>query len=298
MKKLKYIVIIFIVSLITSCMSLNYYSDKNNPIVAEVDGQKLYLKDLEKLYTNDNYMVDSVYVAKEFINSWVKGVLKKNDAKKLFSDYQDDIEVLVEKYRNSLLTYKYEDHYSSYVDTVVLEREILDYYTNNKSQFKLISPIVKAKILILPVDYKKEKTISSKFYSSKSDDYQDLLTLSERDGLFLYEFSEEWVYFSEFVKYIPFSKKSLDEYLSTTKKDRIVDSKNIYLISILEYEKSNSDMPIQFVRNSIIKSLINNRRRTYFKKIEDSIYNRALIDRTAFVIDIDNELLNKLKTTK
>ena len=291
--------LLVVIGVTSSCFNLNYYKEKSDTVLASVGEKKLLMKDLEIIFKNSPEGFDSLAVAQNYITKWLKEELKLNKSERLFSESQEDIEELVDRYRKSLLKYKYENYYSSLVDTSINHADVVAYYNANKYQFKLVSALVNARILIFPKKYKKTKDITNKFYSSKEDDYEDLLTMVDIDNLNFIDFDNDWTYFSQVVRYLPFPNTSYDRYLSINKKDDFTHDDNKYLLWIREYKKSGDYMPLSHVERNIKEAIINERRGEVFKEIVDSVYNRELKRNSIFKIEIDSLLLldyNKMIT--
>ncbi len=295
MRVVLYLLAVILMGAIKGCTSLEYYGDSTNPQLAKVGNKSLYYKDVASLMTQLSSTEDSIKFINTYTQSWVKQQLNNDLANQLFADQQEDIELLVERYRNTLLKYKLQNHYSSLVDTTISSEEVSHYYQQNINQYKLHSPIVKAKVLVMPLNYSKSRVATTTFHSTKTDAEEDLQAIVQRDNLSLYDFEEDWVYLSEVAKYVPFPKISYDSYVSSKKRDKITDSQNIYLIDIQQYRKSGEVMPLKYVEQSIKKSIINARRAKHFKIMEDSLFLASKTREDIIITDIDSILLNTIK---
>ena len=280
-----------VISMTSSCVDLNYYTDKSDKVLASVGEKKLLMSELETIFESSVEGFDSLTVAQNYITQWLKDEVKLKESERLFSESQEDIDELVDRYRKSLLKYKYNNYYSSLVDTSINLTDILKYYDANKTQFRLASSLVKARILIFPKDYKKVKDITNKFYSSKSDDFEDLSMMVEMDNLSLIDFDGDWTYFSQVVRHLPFPKTSYDVYLSNNTKDYFIDDNNKYLLWVMEYKKSGDNMPFQYVIQNIKEIIVNERRGDMYKKVLDSVYNNGITNNSIFKINTDSLLL-------
>lgn len=299
MRIVKYVTVLIVILVSVSCTDIKYYSDKSNPLVAQIGDEKLYYKDIDIAYKNMLRDIDSVSVANRYISQWIKDKLKLQESEKLFKNNQSDIELLVEKYRNSQLLYKYENYYGSMVDTTINEREIIEYYNANKYQFKLVSPIVKVRILVLPTKYKNEKELTKKIFSKSTDDYYDLLSISERDNLLFFNFNEDWEYFSKVVRFFPYDAKiSYSNYIVKNREAKITDDNKDYIIYISDYRLSGEDMPLSFVYNDVKKAILNQRRGDRYRNIEDSLYNNEKKKNRVYQRDIDELLLRDINNEK
>ena len=78
----------------------------NQKVLAEVGGEKLYLHDIAPIFTPDMTAEDSIKIQKSYVDQWVKKQLKIQEAEEMFRSSQEDIDRMVEEYRNSLMTHK------------------------------------------------------------------------------------------------------------------------------------------------------------------------------------------------
>ena len=122
----KVIKILFILS---SLISLNAFANKN-PVVAEVNGSKIYLSDLEKNYTGAKYFVSGKKVTKQYVlNELINrelGIIKARKAKL----QQDPV---VKNKINDLLYHAQisKDLEDKLAEIKITDKEIKSYFTKN-----------------------------------------------------------------------------------------------------------------------------------------------------------------------
>lgn len=263
-----------------SCKRLSFDDDPN--IIAKIGKEKLYKQEVEQMIKTPLSPEDSLAFIEDYAEMWIKRELKRQNAEEFFTD--KTIEKMVEEYRASLLTYKYEQRYTSTVSDMVSNTEISDFYNANKENFLLSTPMVKARVLRVPADYKNRKQITKKMNSSNSDDMLDVVSMADKDALQLYDFSKKWYYFDEVIDYMPFVNKneSMDSFLENNRNLEVSSSDYVYLLQIFEYKKTGSVMPAEFLEDQIRKIIINNRKMKILSHIEDSLYRVAIEDNSAY----------------
>jgi len=107
-------------------------------VLAEVGGEKLYVHDLSSIFTPDMAPEDSVKILGSYVDRWVKMQLKIQEAERMFESSQQDIDRMVEEYRNSLLTHKVDQYYvDKLIDTLFTDSQIGEYYRKNQADFVL-----------------------------------------------------------------------------------------------------------------------------------------------------------------
>lgn len=263
-----------------SCKRLSFDDDPN--IIAKIGKEKLYKQEVEQMIKTPLSPEDSLAFIEDYAEMWIKRELKRQNAEEFFTD--KTIEKMVEEYRASLLTYKYEQRYTSTVSDMVSNTEISEFYNANKENFLLSTPMVKARVLRVPAGYKNRKQITKKMNSSNSDDMLDVVSMADKDALQLYDFSKKWYYFDEVIDYMPFVNKneSMDSFLENNRNLEVSSSDYVYLLQIFEYKKTGSVMPAEFLEDQIRKIIINNRKMKILSHIEDSLYRVAIEDNSAY----------------
>ena len=298
MNNIKLFTVIVVSILLCGCGAISYYSDETNPIVVKIEDKNLYLSDLAAFMETQPYGVDSLEVINQFVSDWILDEMKLIEAEKMFANNQNDIDILVDKYRKSLLIYKYDNYYSAKINTTVLAEDIVKYYNENKYQFKLSTPVVKARVLVLPKGYDFDKKLEAKLHSPKSDSHQDVLSVAQRDNLSFYDFNEDWVNFSDVTRYFPISNVVYDSYVANKRKDKLSDANYDYHLSILEYRKSGDDMPLAFVKDDIKKLILNQRRGEVFNEIEDSVRTYMEENDKVYRMNIDSTIIKNINKIK
>ena len=136
----------------------DYLVKSDRIIVAECYGNKLYAEDLAGVVPSDASRMDSVSRVNAFVDSWIRRQLLIHQAEKNLTPEQLDFSKQLQEYRNSLIIYAYESQLiEQYLDTVVEEEELMDYYECHKENFQLRSTMVKVAYVVLNSDTKHRK---------------------------------------------------------------------------------------------------------------------------------------------
>ena len=98
---------------------------------------------------------------KLYVDKWFVRQLKLEEADRLFSGSEKDIEKLVEDYRQSLLMRKVDQYYvDEQMNTDFTDKDIADYYNTHKSDFILDRTLVRGRILRFDASYRQSKKLS------------------------------------------------------------------------------------------------------------------------------------------
>ena len=139
-----------VVLLFSAAGCRDYLMKSDRVVVAECYGQKLYAEDLEGVVPADASRMDSIARVNAFVDSWIRTQLLIHQAEINLPPEQLDFSRQLQDYRNSLTIYAYESQMiEQYLDTVVSEEEIADYYEGHKENFQLRATMVKAAYVVL-----------------------------------------------------------------------------------------------------------------------------------------------------
>ena len=279
MKIKGYILLLLFIVVFASCKRFpNLFADKQ--LLAEVNGQSLYLYDIESIFTPGMSSEDSVKLLDSYVDQWVKKQLKVVEAEQIFKGSEDDIEKMVEEYRTSLLTYKVDQFYiDNHIDTVFTDEQIDDYYNQHKGDFVLDKAIVKARVVKVPDNYRQFAKLKELMNSSRSEDYQNVLDICTKNGFEMTEFNS-WSDFSELQLMLPVDKdKKYDNMLTENKVFEFPVKDYIYLAKITDRRLSGDYQPKENVSDIIKRVIFNERKQELIRNYEDSLYKNAVADK-------------------
>lgn len=279
---------------ISSCKEFTFPTFRSGKdLLAKVDGRSLYLDQVEGIFTEDMSREDSIMILEAHIDRWVTKQLDISEAEKLFQKDEKDIQELLDNYYNSLLIHKYEEHLASRIDTAVVMSDILEYYAVNRNYFRLSSSIVKAKILILPSDYKSQDKLRELFVSRKPESIFDLMDITLRNDFIYEDYTSSWRHFNDIIKRIPFTTQSVDKFLKSHDYYEVDDGTNRYMMYIDSYRTSGDFAPLEMVESSIRKAININRRSQMLDVTRDSISSQLKQENK---IEIRKDMLESILT--
>lgn len=271
---------------------------KDKTLVAQVGDKKLFLNDIALVLPDHPTRQDTIDFLNFYATDWIRKELKRQKSQELFRDQQEDIEKLVEEYRNSLLTYKYEQQFTAGVDTVVTEAEMEEYYRKNSEQLKLSTPIVKAGILRVPVKYNGIRKLRETFLSKENDRFYDALKMAEKQGFRFSDFTTAWTPLSTIAEYLPFNYKNANAFVASNSNYEVEDDEYIYLMNILEKKNIGETIPLDMIRPTIKRAIVNIRKKEHMQQVEDSLYQQAIRENTAVLEKIDTTFIRSVKQKK
>ena len=158
-----------------SCRELPDYLVSDDTI-ARVGRNELSINEIDNLMPSNLKGEDSVTYVKQYVDRWIVRQLKVEEADRLFSSSEREIDRLVEEYRQTLLSSRVDQHYveeQSVGD--VTDEDIAEYYNTHKSDFVLDRTLVKGRVLCFDKNYRQHpfrdalslSTVTNYFFGTK-----------------------------------------------------------------------------------------------------------------------------------
>ncbi|WP_405606138.1 hypothetical protein [Polaribacter sp. Asnod1-A03] len=272
---MRFLPFIIVVVLFTSCnlFKMQEKEDIESDVVATVNTEKLYKKDLLNLTPENIRKEDSIVLIKSFIQNWaIKRLLLDKSKKNSSLETVNKINNLVKSYKESLLINNYKEQLvKEQLDTLITEEELEEYYLVNKENFKLNEELVKIRYLHVDNTINDKKEILKLF---KSDSISDLEKLERQELSFKsHQFNDStWTQLDNILLKLPFSKEKL---LKKTKFIEKQDSIGLYLVSIKDVLPRNSIAPLSYIKETIEQLILHKRKIELIREIEKIIVKDA-----------------------
>ncbi len=268
----------FYIVLMILFQSCDYFSIKNNDIeaVARVHNTYLYKEDLKNIFTKDITGQDSILLANNYINNWIKQQLLLSKAQINLENNTKKFDELVKKYREDLFINSYKEAVvQQYLNYEITTDDIDQFYLNNKQNFKLNEELVKLKYIKIGKDILNKKELIKLFRSTKKEDLDSL----QSKELFLksqHLNDSMWVKYSDLSTKIPFfkigDKQRLLKKGSFFQKE---DSLSLYLVSINQVLFRNEIAPKSYISPTIKQMILHQRKLLLLRNIEETLIDDA-----------------------
>ena len=262
---------------LSGCDMVSLKEDQGR-VLAQVEGEYLFLSDLTGVVPQGISHSDSIALAKNFINNWVKNRLMIVQAERNLTEEQLDFSKQLEDYRNSLVIYRYETLLiDQELDTVVTDAQIMSFYQSHLGDFELKENILRAYYaivnnetplldLVLEIfDLPDALAVDSLLYYEKSD---DMLSLSVDTSY--------WMSFFQFQQIIPIESYNQELFLKNKRLIRIEENGMVFLVKVVNFKIKDDISPLEVERQDIRHIIINQRKVRLIKKVRDDIYKKAL----------------------
>jgi len=270
--------IYILIALIFIVQSCDYFTIKNNTQepVARVNAKYLYKEDLKNIFTSNITHQDSILIANNYINNWIKQQLLLSKAQINLENKTEKFDELVKKYREDLFINSYKEAVvKQYLDTKITDKNIEEFYKENSQNFKLNEELVKLKYIKIGKDVLNKKELIKLFKSVKKE---DLDSLNSKE-LFLksHHLNDSiWVKYSDLIAKIPMfhteDKKQLLKKGNFIQKE---DSLSLYLVTIKQVLNRNEIAPRSYITPTIKQMILHQRKLLLLRNIEETLIDDA-----------------------
>lgn len=250
--------------------------DKGETPIVSVKGKTLYADELEKALPNGLSVPDSTTAADSYIKRWISEVLLYEKAKSNISN-KDQIDKLVDDYRQSLTVYTYQE---KLLDEVLSksnkDEDLKSYYDNNIDKLKLNSYIVKGLFLKIPASSNELDNLRKWYQSNSSTAKENIEKASIQNAVIYNYFYDNWTDLEEVTSNLPATITDPSQFLKTNKNYETSDSTYVYLLHIEDYVLPGATAPFDYAKSQIKEILMNQERNNYMQKLESDLYNNGL----------------------
>ncbi|NEW78404.1 MAG: hypothetical protein GZ086_03030 [Gelidibacter sp.] len=161
--------------LLQSCDYFTFKKKVTPQTVARVNDTYLYKDDLMTIFTKDISKQDSINLVNNFINNWIKQQLLLSKAQLNLENKKNEFEDLVKKYREDLFINSYKEAVvKQYLDTVITNDDIDQFYLNNNEIFKLNEELIKLKYIKIGKEDSNKNELLKLFKSTSNKDFEKL----------------------------------------------------------------------------------------------------------------------------
>lgn len=259
-----------------ACRDLHSVAPKSN-VVAKVGDRVLTIEEINQSTPKNLAGDDSLSFVRMYVDHWLVKQLKVEEASKLFSSEEAEIEKLVEDYRQSLLMRRVDQyHIEQLMSEDFSDDEIARYYNSHKSNFILDETMVKGIIVKCNTKDKHNQLRDNIERVGSSSSIQILEDDCQKNGYTLFNHQTEWINFSDFLSDLPTSKsQSYDYILDKVGVQDLVSGNNRYYFMITSACRKGNIAPVEVVSDKIRLILITQRRAEIIKQHEQTILDDA-----------------------
>lgn len=258
--------------------------------VARVDNEFLTLETLSAQIPDGISADDSLLLAKTYINQWATEKLLLLQSKiNLSYEKQNDLEKLIDRYRNDLYTRAYKEAIvSRQLDTVVTLAELKAFYDQNKEIFRLNDEVYQLTFIQLPLNYSNPAEVEKSFKRFNESDRKFLDSISLQ-FLNVHLNDSIWVRESDILRTLPvINNQNKEQILKISQYSKLQDSLSVYLVTVKSHLQRNQTAPMSFVEETLREIILNKRTSELIKQLETDLTNDAIKQKTFEIIPLDS----------
>ncbi len=244
-------------------------------VVAQVNGEYLYQKDIVKLLPKNISSEDSAILVSNYINTWVGDRLLYYEARSVLTDTAS-IENKINNYRQQLYIYYYsEKHIYNNVDYNLSEEEIQNYYNKHLQDYVLAKTYVKAHYMTMDAEVSTYYLERDKLFNSSLEDKDELQNFCVGTGRKVY-FFEEWTELGEFLDAVKcLNTFDANELLFRSTLENVSDDLR-YLIKFDDYRTIGDYMPLEIAQGKIAEILINKKKKEQYLRKQNQLIEQGI----------------------
>lgn len=248
---------------------------------ARVNNAYLDKEELKGIVPEGASKQDSLAIIKAYIDRWATQRLLYDAAKvNIGGDKQKELDKLIEQYKADLYTKAYlEEMVKQSVDTVVTDKEIADYYTANKTNFRAAELLVKLRYIRMEKDSPRFSSVSQKFTAGGKKNIKALTDMALQFKSYAFNDSV-WTDMNDVYQKLPFiTPENREKYISAGISYQYPDSTDVYLVKVQQVTGAGQAAPYEYIRPTIKQLIINNRKLELIKKFQKEIIDDATNDK-------------------
>ncbi len=273
--------ILILVSLLgaVSCRELPDYLVSDDTI-ARVGRNELSIITIDNAMPSNLKGEDSVNYVKQYVDRWIVRQLKVEEADRLFSSSEREIDRLVEEYRQTLLSSRVDQHYvEEQMVGDITDEDIAEYYNTHKSDFVLDRTLVKGRILCYDDSYRQSKRLQEQMRKAATSQSEDktFSDMCEKNGFLLIDNRSEWINFADFLANLPTTRTQDYEPLLDKMGIQQMEANGLrYLFDFTSVCRKGNVAPLEIVAENIRRILATQRRSEIIKRHEETIRQQAM----------------------
>ncbi len=263
--------------LLTVFIACNSRKDR---VIAQVYHYKLYNSELNALMPVGLSVEDSITLANDYVDRWIKEKLILHEAEKKLTPFEKDFEKEMSNYRNILLINKYYEKIwnsdSSHFN--ITNEDIAEFSHSLDNRYTVEKEIVRANYVKLPNTSNHFSKVREIFFDDdlRDERKQELSELLGDTIEYLID-DDAWLYLDDLQNEVAF-EISIDESNKMIQHiEKTIGDNTIFLV-ILDYRSQRSVNETNEERAAAEMLLINQRKSQFVNSYIEKLYEKALKD--------------------
>lgn len=269
---------LFYIIIIISSSCGRYKSQDELSYVARYQDDLLSIDALNLAIPENLSAEDSLVFLKHYVNQWAREKAILEHAVFNLKNEELELDILVKNYKNALIKQRFEQNYlNEYLDTLITENMMIDYYDKNKNIFILKESIIKLVYIRI-----------SKFAPDIEELKERMLLEFEEDIDWLVDYShlyakrsnfdlENWIKVNDFIQELPIQDFQSNNLLNNTEEVlQFEDKEDYYLLKIVDYAIKDQIPPLTYVKDQVHSLILHQRKKELLQNLENELFDKAL----------------------
>ena len=280
MRKLNYILCTILATVALSCTMGDNDGNKqyDEDVIAAVDGVELRIADVMRDMPEGITGTDSATFVRMYVDNWVLNRLKMKRAEEVLTS-SEDIERLVEGYRQSLMMRQLDQYYiDKMLDVEITDKQISAYYRAHSAAFRLDHNVVQGVVVKVPKTFRNITTLTTAIKNSaKAEDWAELEALAEKHSLSVTNMTAQWVSYSDFLSNLPTERsRTYNDLISKSTVQQMSSDDALFYFIITDRALKGELAPIASVESDIRRRLYAERRDEVVKEYEAELKRKSV----------------------
>lgn len=248
--------------------------EKDDVLLVTVHNKHLYKSEVDGMVPVEATTQDSTMIVNAFIEKWIRESLLMHEAEKNIPK-DLNIDDLVRDYRASLIRHNYEKVLVELqLDSLITPNEIVEYYNENKEQFRLESPIIQCLFIEIPLNSPGIENAEKMWRDYLNNKSTEIETYAKEHASQYLLSDSTWYRQNRIVTLLP--KNQQQQQLTKNRELKIRDSQFQFFVKVLDRQTANNIAPMSFVEDQIIRVILHKRKIKFLDDKREEIYEREI----------------------
>jgi len=269
-----YLLIVFI-PLFLACERQN--NGLSGEVLMRVKDRVLTREEVKRQIPKNSSSSDSLIRVESIMKKWAIDVLMDEAAYKNLGSEKHEIDELVNEYKRTLMRHRFQERLvKDKVSADISEREQVEYYEANKTQFVLNENLIKGLFMKVPADAPGLDNVRQWYRSGTLEALEKIEKYSIQNAIIYDDFYDKWINFDEVMAKIPQQLSNPTFFLKVNNHLETSDSTHVFFLNIAEKLLVGNNAPYDYVKAQIQSMLANKRKINYLRDFGESLYRDAM----------------------
>lgn len=274
---------------LSACQELTALFHNGPAPLARIGRHVLSTAEVENLLPEGLSRADSVNRMRDYANSWALDILMLQRAEQALSKEEKDVRDELDKYRKSLLLYRYQQKYlAGHLDTLVTPQQVADYFQANQDRFRLKDPLFKVHSIKMRNLSPYLDLVRALYASADEEQLRELETLCQKGAEVSTTYQDRWVDAPTLGRDLPLTATEIQNALLQKRKLETRDSLYTYLVHCFDLRPAGDPAPLEYKQTGIKETLLTQRKQTLLRQLEAEVLTQGW-DSQQIKLYLDNE---------